>query len=89
VIALGLKGMQIERNAEAVMEYCAALQTDFIRFRDDFELVGKHLTNAQGKYAAAEKRLDKFETKLERASESQAIEGGDVVAELPRAADAA
>jgi DNA recombination protein RmuC len=71
VIAFGLKGMQIERNAQAVMEYCAALQTDFIRFRDDFDLVGKHLTNAQGKYAAAEKRLDKFETKLDRASEEQ------------------
>ena len=70
-IALGLKGMQIERNAQAVMEYCAALQTDFIRFRDDFELVGKHLTNAQGKFSAAEKRLDKFELKLDRASEEQ------------------
>jgi DNA recombination protein RmuC len=91
VIALGLKGMQIERNAQAVMEYCAALQTDFIRFRDDFELVGKHLTNAQGKYAAAEKRLDKFETKLDRASEEQP----EIVAAeppppaLPRALDAA
>ena len=71
VIAFGLKGMQIERNAQAVMKYCAALQTDFIRFRDDFDLVGKHLSNAQGKYAAAEKRLDKFETKLDRASEEQ------------------
>jgi len=82
--------MQIERNAQAVMEYCAALQTDFIRFRDDFELFGKHLTNAQGKFSAAEKRLDKFETKLDQAADSREVETvGDVVAELPRAADAA
>jgi DNA recombination protein RmuC len=91
VIALGLKGMQIERNAQAVMEYCAALQTDFIRFRDDFELVGKHLTNAQGKYAAAEKRLDKFETKLDRASEEQPeiVAADPPPPALPRALDAA
>jgi DNA recombination protein RmuC len=71
------------------MAYCAQLQKDFGRFKEDFDLVGTHLGRAQTKFVDAEKRLDKFETKLERASESQAIEGGDVVAELPRAADAA
>jgi DNA anti-recombination protein RmuC len=71
-----------------VMAYCAQLQKDFSKFKDDFDLVGKHLGNAQNKFTDAEKRLDKFETKLERASESQEIEA-EVVAELPRAADAA
>src|SRR5204863_261246 len=33
--------------------------------------------------------LDNFETKLERASESREVEAAEVVAELPRAADAA
>jgi DNA recombination protein RmuC len=91
VIAFGLKGMQIERNAQAVMEYCAGLQTDFIRFRDDFELVGKHLANAQGKFAQAEKRLDKFETKLDRAGDQQAeLESPTTEPPaLPRALDAA
>ena len=91
VIAFGLKGMQIERNAQAVMEYCSALQTDFIRFRDDFELVGKHLANAQGKYATAEKRLDKFETKLDRATDEQLeVAAADPpLPALPRALDAA
>jgi DNA recombination protein RmuC len=90
VIAFGLKGMQIERNAQAVLEYCAALQTDFEKFRDDFELVGKHLANAQGKYAAAEKRLDRFETKLDRASEQQVeLAGAEPPPALPRALDAA
>jgi DNA recombination protein RmuC len=81
--------MQIEQHAQEVMAYCAQLQKDFGRFKEDFDLVGTHLGRAQTKFVDAEKRLDKFETKLERASESQAIEGGDVVAELPRAADAA
>src|SRR5919202_4383354 len=89
VVLLGLKGLQIEQHAHEVMAYCAQLQKDFGRFKDDFDLVGKHLGNAQNKFVDAEKRLDKFETKLERASESQTIEAAEVVAELPRAADAA
>src|SRR5213595_2754706 len=82
VVLLGLKGLQIEQHAHEVMAYCAQLQKDFGRFKEDFDLVGTHLGRAQTKFVDAEKRLDKFETKLERASESQAIESGDVVAEL-------
>src|SRR5256714_2447422 len=89
VVVLGLKGLQIEQHAHEVMAYCAQLQKDFSKFKDDFDLVGKHLGNAQNKFTDAEKRLDKFATKLERASGSQEVEAAEVVAELPRAADAA
>jgi DNA recombination protein RmuC len=89
VVLLGLKGLQIEQHAQEVMAYCAQLQKDFGRFKEDFDLVGTHLGRAQSKFVDAEKRLDKFETKLERASESPEVEAADVVAELPRAADAA
>ncbi|HZS24916.1 MAG TPA: DNA recombination protein RmuC [Gaiellaceae bacterium] len=89
VIAFGLKGMQIERNAQAVMEYCADLLGDFDKFRDDFEVVGRHLSNAQGKFATAEKRLDKFEAKLEQASDQQAELTTPEPPALPRALDAA
>ena len=86
VIALGLKGLQIEQHAHEVMAYCAQLQNDFSRFRDDFDVLGKHLGNAQGKYSEAEKRLDRFEGKLERASEHEAV---DAPPAAPRALDAA
>jgi DNA recombination protein RmuC len=89
VIVMGLKGLQIEETAHEVMSYCAALQKDFGRFREDFELVGTHLSRAQSKYAEADKRLDRFETRLERASD---LEVGAAPAEppaLPRALDAA
>jgi DNA recombination protein RmuC len=69
VIAFGLRGMQIEQRAHEVMSYVADLRRDFGRFADDFELVGKHLGNAQAKFASADKRLDTFEAKLERAAE--------------------
>jgi DNA recombination protein RmuC len=90
VIALGLKGMQIEQRAHEVMAYVAQLQGDFDRFRDDFQVVGKHIGNAQSKFAEAEKRLDRFDTKLERAVETEAeVPAAAVAQELPRALDAA
>jgi DNA recombination protein RmuC len=74
VIALGLKGMQIEQHAHEVMAYCAQLRNDFARFRHDFELVGKHLGNAQTKFGEAERRLDRFGGKLDRATEEQSAQ---------------
>jgi DNA recombination protein RmuC len=86
VIALGLRGMQIEQRAQEVMAYCAQLQQDFGRFRDDFQVVGKHLGHAQSKYGEAERRLGRFESKLEQAAEwdEEAIEPAEAH-ELPRA----
>ena len=74
VIAFGLRGMQIEEHAHEVMEYVADLTRDFDRFVEDFDVVGKHLGNAQTKFASAEKRLDRFAGKLERASEEADVD---------------
>jgi DNA recombination protein RmuC len=89
VLVLGFKGMQIEEHAREVMTYVAQLGRDLARFRDDFEVVGKHLGNAQSRYSDAEKKLEKFDAKLERAAESQATELPAEAHELPRALDAA
>jgi DNA recombination protein RmuC len=90
VIALGLRGMQIEERAHEVMAYVAELQRDFDRFSDDFDKVGTHIGHAQSKYHEAGKRLDRLETKLERAVEEQEEIEGESVLELPGvSADAA
>ncbi len=89
VIAMGLKGLQIERTAHEVLAYCAALQQDFGRFREEFELVGKHLSHAQSKYADADRRLERFGTKLERAADREAEAGASEPPALPRALDSA
>jgi DNA recombination protein RmuC len=88
VIALGLKGLQIEQHAHEVMAYVAQLGKDFDRFKADFDVVGKHIGNAQSKYSEAERRLDRFESKLERASEQDESSEVEQV-DLPRALDAA
>lgn len=90
VLVLGFKGLQIEEHAREVMAYVADLGRDFSRFKGDFDLVGKHIGNAHTKFTDAERRLSRFEAKLERAAESELPEGTAVeLAELPRAADAA
>ncbi|HEY7561015.1 MAG TPA: DNA recombination protein RmuC, partial [Gaiellaceae bacterium] len=48
-LAQGFKGLQIEEHAREVMTYVADLDRDLEKFRVDFELVGKHLGNAQTK----------------------------------------
>ncbi|MGH3011881.1 MAG: DNA recombination protein RmuC [Gaiellaceae bacterium] len=91
VLVQGLKGLQIEEHAREVMAYVADLNRNFGRFKADFDVVGKHLGNAQTKYAESERRLSRFEAKLERAAESELPEGETAMelAELPHAADAA
>ena len=90
VIALGLRGMQIEQHAHEVMAYVAELQRDFERFEDDFDKIGTHLGHAQSKYHEVGKRLDRFGTKLERAVEEHEELEAETVLELPGvSADAA
>jgi DNA anti-recombination protein RmuC len=36
------------------MAYCAQLQKEFGKFKDDFELVGTHLDRAQKKFSSRE-----------------------------------
>jgi DNA recombination protein RmuC len=69
-----------------VMAYCAALQKDFGKFKEDFDVVGTHLGNAQKKYVETEKRLTRFETRLDQASDDRNELPEEPVA-LPRALD--
>jgi DNA recombination protein RmuC len=64
VILRGLEGMAIEKNVRKVIEDLKRLHIDLGKFREDFRLVGGHLTNAKAKYDEAERKLDKFSDKL-------------------------
>jgi DNA recombination protein RmuC len=63
-IVLGLKGLRIEKNAEALMQHIDRLKGDFARFGEEFSILGKHLTSAKSKYDDTAKRLEKFGDKL-------------------------
>ena len=74
-ILLGLKGLHIEERAQEILTNLARLSGDFRKFREEFDTVGKHITNTKSRYDDADKRLEKFSDKLESLSEaSPAIE---------------
>jgi DNA recombination protein RmuC len=65
VILLGLKGLRIEQNAREILSALGRLHGDLGRFREHFDTLGKHITNAKNKYDEATTALARFETKLE------------------------
>jgi DNA recombination protein RmuC len=66
VIVLGLKGLQIEKDAQKILTLLASLKKDLGGFQEDFQLVGKHLINALNKFEESRRRLDKFIFRLEQ-----------------------
>jgi len=63
-IALGFRGLQIEKRAKEIMGFLDRLAGDLARFRADYEVLGGHLDNARKKFDEADKRLGRFEEKL-------------------------
>jgi DNA recombination protein RmuC len=64
VIIHGLKGMSIEAHAREIINHLERLKGDEKRFKDEFEVLGSHLSNARKKYEDADKLLNRFEEKL-------------------------
>ncbi len=67
-ILVGLRGFEIERSAREIMVNLSRLKGDILRFKDDFEILGRHISNAKGKYDEAEKKLGGLENKVELAA---------------------
>jgi len=65
VIAMGLRGMQIEENAKRLGANLAGLSKQVDQFKESFDKIGTHLKNAGLSYAEADKRLDKASTSLD------------------------
>lgn len=63
-IVLGLRGLKIEQSAEQILVTLQKLTIDFDSFKDEFDTLGKHISNARTKYEDAEKKLVKFDSKL-------------------------
>jgi DNA recombination protein RmuC len=64
-IAIGLKGMQIEKNAERVRDQLAQLENSLSKFDDNFETLGTHLRNASNKYGESHEALGRFRERLQ------------------------
>ncbi len=70
-IVLGLRGLRIEKSAQEIIAHLARLKGDFARFNEEFDTLGKHITNVKNRYDDAAKRLEKFDTKLQSSGDDQ------------------
>ena len=64
IICLGLKGLKIEENAKLILKNLSTLSNEMNKFREDFDLLGKHISNTHTKYEDSSRRLDRFSDKL-------------------------
>ena len=64
VICMGLRGLKVEENAKMILKNLGALSIETDKFKEDFDILGSHLLNANTKYADAEKRFDKVNQRL-------------------------
>ena len=60
VICLGLKGLKIEENAKIILKNLSALSTEIGKFKEDFDVLGGHISNANQKYQESQNKLGRF-----------------------------
>ncbi|MBI4417135.1 MAG: DNA recombination protein RmuC, partial [Ignavibacteriales bacterium] len=64
VIALGLKGLEIEKSAREIFQNLQRLGGELQKFSVVFETLGTHVTNAKNSYDRADKQLNSFTERL-------------------------
>ncbi|MBN1912772.1 MAG: DNA recombination protein RmuC [Candidatus Omnitrophica bacterium] len=74
IICLGLKGMKIEENAKAILKNLSMVSVEIAKFKEDFDILGGHLSNAGSKYSDSQKKLDKFLDRISHIQDSKQIE---------------
>ncbi len=65
VIALGLRGMQMEENAKRLLESLSGMEKQLEKFADKFGTLGTHLKNAQQSYSDSDKLFERAHNTLE------------------------
>ncbi|MCK9603149.1 MAG: DNA recombination protein RmuC [Candidatus Omnitrophica bacterium] len=74
IICLGLKGLKIEENAKGILKNLSMLTSEITKFKEEFDVLGSHLSNANTKYLDSQKRLDRFSDKLMNIQDTKAID---------------
>ncbi|HET9742429.1 MAG TPA: DNA recombination protein RmuC [Terriglobales bacterium] len=64
-IVLGLNSMRVSERAEWILREIEGLRIEMGKFSECFEVAGKHLRNAQGKYEESARALDKIQNRVE------------------------
>jgi DNA recombination protein RmuC len=63
-VAMGLHGLQIEKQAAEIRQNLKTLTGSLTDFTTTFDVLGKHLRNAYSQYDDGQKKLDRFSLQL-------------------------
>jgi len=75
-VAMGLHGLQIEKQAAEIRQNLRRLNASFAEFFSNWDVLGKHLRNAYSQYDEGSKKLDRFGMQLEQIQEETPSETG-------------
>ncbi|MCP4229351.1 MAG: DNA recombination protein RmuC [bacterium] len=67
-VLIGLRGLKVEEEAQTIMENLSHLGIEIGAFYDEYQVLGKHLANAHGKYDEGDRKLIAFRDSLNRLS---------------------
>ncbi len=56
----GLRGLEVERQAQQILESLGGLRQQMAKFEEAYRLVGKHLEHAARQYAETDRQLDRI-----------------------------
>lgn len=65
-VAMGLHGLQIEKQAAEIRQNLGKLNASFADFGGTWDILGKHLRNAYSQYDEGQKKLDRFGMQLDQ-----------------------
>jgi len=76
-LVFGLKGLKIEQEAKTILGELSQVQDRFGKFFTDYSLVGRHISNALGKYNDSSKNADKLNDQIGKITgqKTELIEG--------------
>jgi DNA recombination protein RmuC len=63
-IAIGLKGLRVEKFAQEILATLSRLRGDLDSLQEDYRVLGTHIHNASQKYWDTQKKLTRFEGRL-------------------------
>jgi len=74
-VVMGLNGLKIEKQAARIAQNLKQINAGLQTFTATFDLLGKHLRNAQTQYEEANTRLNKVTTRLDQIGANENGEG--------------
>jgi len=70
-VAMGLHGLQIEKQAAEIRQNLKKLNSSFADYTGTWDILGKHLRNAYSQYDEGQKKLDRFGLQLNHIQEEK------------------